>query len=274
VIVQSMLPGDLRLVSQVCHRGPDALVFARNRFSWGLFSGTKNDLREPTAVQTVTRQMNLHAGFSLNKIRRYIVDISAASSDAQGLYLDRAALAGIIERMRADRTGPHGGGYHGYLYNAEPTLRPLWDAWADRNGRKARELAAMLMARSRDLVDSFVNGHGIYSFQYVYWHGGLEMTRDVVLIAHLLAYAEFDPAQLPHDMRAQLRSSYHCMLTSCGTMISYRCLSTARILVRPTCPVSRPVIAIFWPLPYRTTRHWLQSWQECARGRRNCSPNP
>ena len=37
-------------------------VFARNRYSWGLFSGTKDDLREPTAVQPVAQQMNLHAG--------------------------------------------------------------------------------------------------------------------------------------------------------------------------------------------------------------------
>src|SRR5262249_43419350 len=73
-------------------------------------------------------------------------------------------------------------------------------------GTKARELAGMVIARSRDLADSLVNGQGIYSFHYHYWHGGLAMTRDAVVIAHLLAYTEFEPEQLSPRTRAQLRS--------------------------------------------------------------------
>src|SRR6516162_2685575 len=91
VIVQSRVPGELQLISQFSRRGPDARVFSRNRFSWGLFSGTKNDLHDPKAVQTVTQQMNLHAGFSLNKIHRYILDVPAEPTEANGLYLDREA---------------------------------------------------------------------------------------------------------------------------------------------------------------------------------------
>ena len=206
VVVQSALPGELRLVTQFSRRGPDATVFARNRFSWGLFSGTKGDLREPTAIQKVTQQMNLHAAINLNKVHRYVLDVDPSPAEAHGLYLDRNALVAMIRRIRADAAGPLGRGYYGHLYGAEPTLRPLWDAWADRSGRKARELAGTVIARSRDLADALVNGQGIYSFQYHYWHGGLEMTRDVVLIAHLLAYSEFEPAQLPADTRARLRS--------------------------------------------------------------------
>src|SRR5262249_34881416 len=152
------------LVSQFSRRGPDARVFSRNRFSWGLFSGTKSDLRDPMAVQTVTQQMNLHAGFSLSKIHRYVLDLPAELAEANGLYLDRDALVGMIQKIRADNSGPHGHGYYTHLYNDEPTLRPLWDAWADRSGTKARELAGMVIARSRDLADSLVNGQGIYSF--------------------------------------------------------------------------------------------------------------
>jgi hypothetical protein len=206
VIVQSMVRGELRLVSQVSRRGPDARVFARNRFSWGLFSGTKNDLRAPTAVQTVGQQMNLHAGFNLNKMHRYALDFAGSPADAHGLYLDRDSLVLMIERMRADETGPHGSGYYSHLYSAEPTFRPLWDAWADRSGRKAQELAAKIITRSRKLADCLVNGQGIYSSEYHYWHGGLEMSRDAILIAHLLAYAEYEPAQLPRGARARLRS--------------------------------------------------------------------
>jgi len=180
-------------------------VFSRNRFSWGLFSGTKNDLHEPTAVQMVAQQMNLHAGFSLNKFHRYILDVSAEPAEANGLYLDRETLVGMIQKIRADKAGPYGHGYYNHLYNDEPTLRPLWDAWADPSGTKARALAAAIISRSRDLTDSFVNGQGIYSFQYHYWHGGLAMSRDAEVIAHLLAYSEYEPTQLPPKTRAQLR---------------------------------------------------------------------
>ena len=99
VIVQSSVPGELRLVSQFSRRGPDAKVFSRNRFSWGLFSGTKNDLREPTAVQVVAQQMNLHAGFNLNKIHRYILDVPAEPAEANGLYVDRETLVGMIKKF-------------------------------------------------------------------------------------------------------------------------------------------------------------------------------
>jgi hypothetical protein len=152
------------------------------------------------------RQMNLHAGFNLNKIHRYILDVPAEPAEADGLYLDRDVLVGMMQKVRADKTGPYGNGYFSHLYGDEPMLRPLWDAWADSSGTKARALAAAVIARSRDLADSFVNGQGIYSAQYGYWLGGLAMSRDAALIAHLLAYSAYEPAQLPSNTRAQLRS--------------------------------------------------------------------
>jgi hypothetical protein len=206
VIVQSRVPGELRLASQFSRRAPDGRAFFHNRFSWGLFSGTKNDLRDPMAVQTVTRQMNLHAGFNLNKVHRYILDVPAEPAEANGLYLDREVLIGMIQKIRTDKTGPHGHGYYNHLYSAEPTLRELWEAWSDPSGTKARVLAEAVLARSRDLADALVNGQGIYSFQYFYWQGGLAMSRDAVLIAHLLAYTEYEPIQLPPDTRARLRA--------------------------------------------------------------------
>src|SRR5262249_18675940 len=206
VIVQSSAPGELRLVSQFSRRGPDGRLFSRNRFSWGLFSGTKKDLLDPMAVQTVTRQMNLHAGFSLNKIHRYILDVPAEPAEANGLYLDREALVGMIQKIRADKAGPQGRGYYGHLYSDDPLSQPLWDAWADPSGMKTRALAAAVIARSPGLADSFVNGQGIYSSAYHYWHGGLALVRDAALIAHLLAYSAYEPEQLPPSTRAQLRS--------------------------------------------------------------------
>ena len=100
----SSVPGELRLVSQFSRSAPDGRVFSRNRFSWGLFSRTKYDLREPIAVQTVTLQMNLHAGVSLNKIHRYILDLPAEPAEANCLYLDRETLVAMIQKIRADIT--------------------------------------------------------------------------------------------------------------------------------------------------------------------------
>jgi hypothetical protein len=131
---------------------------------------------------------------------------SAEPAEANGLYVDRETLVGMIQKIRADKTGPYGHGYYNHLYNDEPTFRPLWDTWADPSGTKARALAAAVIARSRDLAESLVNGQGIYSFQYHYWLGGLAMSRDTALIAHLLAYSAYEPTQLPPHTRAQLRS--------------------------------------------------------------------
>jgi hypothetical protein len=204
VSVESSQPGELRLVSQFSRRGPDGRVFPRNRFSWGLFSGTKNDLGDPATGQTVMRQMNLHAGFNLNKIHRYILDVAAEPAEANGLYLDRDALVGMIEKIRADKVeGP----YYTHLYTDDPMLRPLWDAWLDPSGTKTRALAAAVIARSRALADALVNGPDILGGKkYGYWLGGLEMSRDAVLIAHLLAYSAYEPTQLPPNTRAHLRS--------------------------------------------------------------------
>lgn len=49
-------------------RSANGAVFPKSRFQWGLFIGTKGrDMKPPTEVQPIARQMNLHAGFNLNK---------------------------------------------------------------------------------------------------------------------------------------------------------------------------------------------------------------
>jgi len=206
VIVQSSKLGELILNSKTERRGPDARVYARNRYSWGLFSGTKEELRDPNAVQIVAQQMNLHAGINLDKIHRYILDFDINGTNGQGLYLSRSSIAAMIEKIRADETGPYGRGYYHHLYSAESSFRPLWQAWADRSGVKTSELAAEILERARKLIDSFVNGQGIYAFKYHYWHGGLEMSRDAVAIAHLISYAEQYGGQLSPAVSAKLRA--------------------------------------------------------------------
>jgi Family of unknown function (DUF6166) len=58
------------------------------------------------AVQTVTQQMNLHSGFSLSKIHRYVLDLPAEPAEANGLYLDRDALVCFVWTTRCMPTRP------------------------------------------------------------------------------------------------------------------------------------------------------------------------
>src|SRR5262249_47668815 len=108
VKVQSSVPSELRLVSQFSRLGLDGRVFSRNRFSWGLFSGTKTAWGDRMVVQLVTNKINLLGVFTLKKTLPYILDVPAEPAEANGLYLDREALVGMIQKIRADKTGPYG----------------------------------------------------------------------------------------------------------------------------------------------------------------------
>ena len=179
------------------HRSADARRFAAMRFGWGLFVGTKADLADPREVQPIARQMNLHGGINLNRIRRYPTDFPDPPGGYGGLYMDRKARQAMLAELREDKAGPHGRGYHGQLYAAEPTSRPLIDMWADTSGDKLREAVDRVHGTARGLLDALVNGDGIYDFHYHYWHGGLAMMRHGVWIDQILA----DPRTSPEQRR-------------------------------------------------------------------------
>jgi hypothetical protein len=177
-------------------RGPDGHVYPRSRFQWGLFVGTKGeDLKEPTAVQPINLQMNLHGGFNLNKIRRYTLDFPDPPGGYGALYMDREAVESLKDKLRQDRSGPHGKGIHAYLFAADPRSHPLLDMWADPTGGKVRDAVAAVSKTATDMLNAFVNGAGIYDFRFHYWHGGLEMMRLGMWIDQILADPRATEAQ-------------------------------------------------------------------------------
>jgi hypothetical protein len=124
--------------------------------------------------------MNLHGGINLNKVYRCRTDFADPPTGYPPLFMPRAAVEAVIDRVRSDPD------YYHRLYDAEPSARPLLDMWRDSSGRKREELAASIAATAHDLLDALVNGDGIYDFRFHYWHGGLEMTRQAVWINAVL----------------------------------------------------------------------------------------
>ncbi|MBC8872199.1 MAG: hypothetical protein H8E44_22430 [Planctomycetes bacterium] len=168
-------------------RCPDARVFPRIRFQWGLFVGTRSDLAPPGEVQKICRQMNLHGGFNLNKIHRYRLDYPDPPQGYGAMFMPRKALDRTIEKLRADTQGAHGKGYHNYLYSKEPYSRPLVDFWFDPSEDRVQRVSDDVATLAHDIVDAFVNGQGIMDLRFHYWHGGLSMTSMATWIDQLLA---------------------------------------------------------------------------------------
>ncbi len=195
-------PRGFGITMQSYRRSADARTFPRSRFCWGLFVGTRGgDLKPPTEIQPIARQMNLHAGINLDKIHRYVPDFPDPPQGYGAMYMPREAVESLIARLRADTAGRHGSGYHGWLYNAEPTARPLIDFWADTTGEQATELVGEICASASSLLDHFINGDGIYATPVHYWHGGLAMSRTLAWIDQLLASDQTTPEQ-KHQLKA------------------------------------------------------------------------
>jgi len=205
------LPADPRMpgkpvagiASQSYRRSPSNQRYPKSRFSWGLFLGVKGkDLPEPTQVPTVNRQMNLFAGaLNLTKLAAMKLDFPDPPQGYGGLYMDKAALADVIQRIRQGKAAQNGGAYR-WLYNAEPSSRPLFDAWADQSGAKMRAAAADICRLAKELSNALVHGRGIRTFRFGYWHGGLEMMRRGLWIDQVLA-----SDQLADDERARVKAA-------------------------------------------------------------------
>ena len=168
------------LTVQSYRRSADGRVSPQTRFQWGLFLGTKADLAPPDQVQPVNRQMNLHAGISLAKIHRYQLQFPDPPRGYGSPFMDGVAVERVRARLRADPR------YHRELYDAEPSSRAIMDMWTDTTGGKAHEALKAVTNVAKELVEDLVNGPGIYSFRFHYWHGGLEMVRKGLWIDQLL----------------------------------------------------------------------------------------
>jgi hypothetical protein len=159
-------------------RMPNGVVFDRIRFGWGIFAGTKADLGGAGETPGIGRQMNLHSGINLNKLHRYPVDADLKTA-AKPLYMSRTAVEKMAFQTRQDP------GYFRHLWDADPTARGLMDYW-QQDPRKHDELVAEVRGLAHDLVQSLVNGNGIYDFRLHYWMAGLEMSRSANWISAIL----------------------------------------------------------------------------------------
>lgn len=166
-------------------RGPDAVLYQRSRYQWGLFVSTKKDLLSPEQIQPINRQMNLHGGFNLNKISRYALDFADPPGGYGALYMDQKSVQTLKAKLGRDRLGPNGKGFHAYLYQAEPSSRALIDMWKDES--KLRNAFLDVQTMARDMLQEFIHGEGIYSHRFHYWHGGVAMMRHGIWIDEILS---------------------------------------------------------------------------------------
>ena len=172
---------------QINRGSPDASFWKQVRYSWGLFTGLKRDLADPYEYQPIAKQMSLRAGVNLNKIHRLTVSFPDPPKGYGSLYMDGKVIRKMIEKLRADPEGPHGNGYHAYLYRVEPSARGLVDMWKDTSGREMERLADGLQEETRSLLNGLVNEDGIYTPRCGYWHGGLAMSRQLMWIDQIMA---------------------------------------------------------------------------------------
>jgi hypothetical protein len=163
-------------------RGPDGRVARRIRIEWGIFTGTKAaDLTAPDQIQTIQKPLNIYGGVNLTKVLRYQTTYPDPAGGWSSLYLTREQTQALIQRLRSDPD------YARDLGKREPTAQPLIDAWRDDTGAKAKALCDDITAFASRLLNTYVNGNGIYDFFMQYWMGGVEMSRRTVLASGLLA---------------------------------------------------------------------------------------
>src|SRR5262249_10003368 len=136
-------------------------------------------------TQNINKQVNLHGGFNLNKIYRYILDFPDPAKGYGGLYNEPSMVQGIITKLQSDPTKR----YVRYLYNTEPSARALYDIWADATGAKTHAAVVTAQNLAQSMLNAFVNGSGVLApfSNYSYWHGGVYMNRQVPLFDSILA---------------------------------------------------------------------------------------
>ncbi len=188
--------GRLSQFVSACAPDPKLPQFRSSRFQWGLFVSTKGDLADPLQVQPVARQMNVHAGINLNKAHRWKLDFPDPPQGYGSPYMKEDAVKDLVGRIRSDKAA------YDRFYNGEPGSRDLISFWADASGAKVREVGKGIGDSARAILDAMVNGDGIYSFQYQYWMGSLDMSRKCLWIDQVLGSDKAAPEQ-----KAQARAA-------------------------------------------------------------------
>ena len=139
--------------------------------------------------------MNIHGGFNLDKIYRYQLTFTDPANGYGRLFNDPSMLQAVINKLR---NGPDKTNYYNYLYSLDPPARPLISEWADATGATTHTNAGTANTLSTTMLNAFVNGMGVYDFNYSYWHGGIAMSSELPFIDSMLA----DPTLTVQDKTA------------------------------------------------------------------------
>ncbi|MBI3616249.1 MAG: hypothetical protein HY211_07010 [Candidatus Omnitrophica bacterium] len=166
----------------------DARYFPEVRIGWGIYIGTKADLGDPRVPQPINKVMNRKSGLADGRLSVYETSNypNSAAITSGGLFMDAQVVRGMIQRVRTDRN------YYNYLRNAEPSARPLIDAWKDGGAKNSQEVDNIVNQATK-MKNAWIDGDGINDFQYDYWMAGLPMLRDGFFGMALLA----DPNTTP-----------------------------------------------------------------------------
>ena len=170
---------------------PDSRIFPNSRYAWAIWVGTKGaDLGPPDTTQNIGKQMNLHGGFNLNKIYRYILTFADPARGYGAMWNDPSVVQGVVAKLRSyNRKNPYTNPYLGYLYNATSGARGLYDMWVDPSGAKTHAAVVGASRLAQNFLNTMVNGEGIYNFNYQYWMGAVQLNRTVPFIDSVLGDA-------------------------------------------------------------------------------------
>ena len=173
-------------------RGPDNSIYFNTQYDWGIFVGTQgNDLPNPYVIPTINLQWNLHSGVNLNKIYRYKLDYSDPANGYGSLFNDPSMIQGLINTLR---NGSDKVNFKSYLYSlvGNGFVNPLVNMWADPSGLTTHYnvVGGPNIPGSNQLansmLNSFVNGEGIFTPAYSYWQGGLAMSSALVFMDSIM----------------------------------------------------------------------------------------
>jgi hypothetical protein len=169
------------IAMQSYRRGPDARIFPRSRFEWGLFLSSNEQLLAPEEVQPINKQMNLHGGVNLNKAHRWDLDFPEPPQGFGAAFMSKAAVQSLKQRIRNDDA------YYRALYDSDPYTRPLFDAWREVGREKFASCVDNVVKAGKKMLNTLVNGEGIYDLHHQYWMGGLIAQGNGVWLDQLLA---------------------------------------------------------------------------------------
>jgi len=181
----------------------------RIRFGWGIFLGKRSDdLKPPTQSQSIGRQMNLHAGVNLTKLKGISGDYPDPVSGYGGMYMGPAASRRIAEMLQAEHAVGKNDLYK--ILAVDGNLQPLLRLWRTPNREEAMKLYNDVIDFANYYVETVVNGPGIYDHRIHYFHGSMNFAANLVKADQLLASDLLTPEE-----RTKLKTA----LALFGTML-------------------------------------------------------